>query len=78
MSRPSVIPLGSWPRRMTASLAAAYCGEPTVEAFMKRVGSEYPYPRVDEGKRKLWLKDDLDYAILPRDVVPVRDVVEDL
>jgi len=33
MRRPSVIPMGSWPRRMPAELAAGYCGEATVEAF---------------------------------------------
>jgi hypothetical protein len=32
MSRPAIIPAGSWPRRMCAQLAAAYCWEPTVEA----------------------------------------------
>jgi hypothetical protein len=46
MSRPAVIPSGSWPRRMTAELAAGYCGEASVEAFLARVGKEYPKPRV--------------------------------
>ena len=62
-ARPSVIPAGSWPRRMPAAFAAGYCGEPSVEAFLKRVGSEYPQPRVDDGRRRLWLRDDLDRAI---------------
>lgn len=78
MSRPAVIPSGSWPRRMCAELAAAYCGEPTVEAFMARVGKEYPRPRVHEGRRQLWLRDDLDKAILPDDLRRDRDVAEDL
>jgi hypothetical protein len=78
MSRPAVIPSGSWPRRMTAELAAGYCGESTVEAFMRRVGHEYPWPRVSAGRRKLWLRDDLDQAILPADLQRVRDVAEDL
>lgn len=30
---------------------------------MGRVGTEYPQPRVNEGRRKLWLRDDLDRAI---------------
>jgi hypothetical protein len=55
MRRTAIIPLGSWPRRMPVELAAAYCGETTVEAFIKRVGSEYPEPRVSEGWRRLWL-----------------------
>jgi hypothetical protein len=78
MSRHSVIPQGSWPRRMSAELAAGYGGEDTVEAFIKRVGTEYPQPRVNDGRRKLWLRDDLDQAILPPDLVGVRDLAEDL
>ena len=59
------IPHGSWPRRMRADLAAGYCGETTVEGFLKRIGKEYPVPRVVEGRRRLWLIDDLDAAIAP-------------
>jgi hypothetical protein len=76
MPRPAIIPTGSWPRRMPAAIAAGYCGEPTVEAFLKRVGSEYPQPRIKDGRRKLWLRDDLDRAIAP-DTVP-GDLAEDL
>ena len=61
---------------MSSAMAAAYCGELTVEAFLKRVGSEYPRPRVKEGRRQLWLRDDLDRAIVP-DLVP-GDLAEDL
>jgi hypothetical protein len=78
MSRPAFIPAGSWPRRMGAELAAAYCGELSVDAFIKRVGTEYPEPRVCEGRRRLWLKDDLDLAILPPELSRVADVAEDL
>lgn len=78
MNRPATIPQGSWPRRMCAELAAAYCGERTVEAFMDRVGSDYPQPRVNEGRRRLWLRDDLDIAILPPDLAGVADVAADL
>jgi hypothetical protein len=63
--RPVAIPVGSWPRRMPADLAAGYVGENTIEAFLKRVGKEYPQPRVKEGRRQLWLIDDLDQAISP-------------
>jgi len=77
-SRPAVIPSGSWPPRMRADLAAAYCGESTVGAFLKRVGTDYPEPRVAEGNRKLWLRADLDAAILPDDLRRVQDVAEDL
>jgi hypothetical protein len=78
MTRPTIIPAGSWPRRMGAELAAAYCGESTVDAFIKRVGREYPLPRVNEGRRRLWLKDDLDQAILPPELAVPRDLAEDL
>lgn len=76
MNRPAVIPVGSWPRRMPASLAAGYCGEPSIEAFLERVGSEYPAPRVNEGRRKLWLRDDLDRAIGVSVDLDVEDAAE--
>jgi hypothetical protein len=78
MSRPALVPAGSWPRRMSADFAAGYVGEPSVEAFLKRVGREYPNPRIAEGRRRLWLRDDLDKAILPSELSSVADVAEDL
>jgi hypothetical protein len=63
---------------MPADLAAGYCGEPSVEAFLARVGKEYPYPIIDQGRRRLWLRDHLDQAILPPDLIRERDVAEDL
>lgn len=76
MSKPATIPNGSWPRRMAAELAAGYCGEKTAEDFLKRVGKDYPLPRVAEGRRRLWLRDDLDRAIAPGLVH--GDLAEDL
>jgi hypothetical protein len=63
---------------MAAVIAAAYVGESTVEAFLKRVGTEYPNPRIKEGRRQLWLRDDLDQAILPPELNRTVDVAEDL
>ena len=63
---------------MPAAIAAGYCGELTVEAFLKRVGTEYPQPRVKEGRRQLWLRDDLDAAILPPELVLATDIAMDL
>jgi hypothetical protein len=63
---------------MCAAVAAGYCGEDSIEAFIKRVGTEYPQPRVNDGRRKLWLRDDLDQAILPPELAVVRDLAEDL
>lgn len=57
-------------------MAAGYCGERSVTEFLRRVGTDYPMPRVAEGRRKLWLKDDLDMAIAPN--VVANDVAEDL
>ena len=37
MSRPSLIPAGSWPLEMRAETAAAYCDEPSVDAFLLKV-----------------------------------------
>ena len=61
---------------MPADLAAGYCGESNVEDFLKRVGRDYPQPRIAEGRRRLWLRDDLDAAIAPG-LVP-NDLAEDL
>jgi hypothetical protein len=74
--RPSSIPTGAWPRRMPADLAAGYVGEKTVGDFLKRVGKEYPHPRVAEGRRQLWLIDDLDKKIAPEHALD--DLAEDL
>ena len=63
---------------MGAGLAAGYVGESSVEAFLSRVGRDYPNPRIAEGRRRLWLRDDLDAAILPPELARVADVVEDL
>ena len=48
---------------MTAAARADYC-------------RDYPHPRVVEGRRRLWLRDDLDAAIAPG-VMP-NDLAEDL
>ena len=41
-------------------------------------GSDYPEARVKRGPQKLWLKDDLDQAILPPELASPRDLAEDL
>jgi hypothetical protein len=75
---PIADPVGLLAATMCAELAAGYCGEPSVEAFIARVGNEYPHPRINEGRRRLWLRDDLDKAILPSDLAGERDAAEDL
>jgi hypothetical protein len=77
--RPPIIPTGSWPRRMGPDLAAGYVGENSVDGFLRRVRKgEYPKPQIAEGRRLLWLRDDLDAAILPLELSPTRDVAADL
>jgi hypothetical protein len=61
---------------MSAAMAAGYCGETSVEDFLKRVGKDYPLPRVAEGRRRLWLIDDLDAAIAQ--TLVQNDLAEDL
>ena len=33
---------GVWPEQMQADMAAAFCDEPSVEAFRRKCGSVYP------------------------------------
>lgn len=67
MTKPAVIPPGCWPARMPPEIAAGYVGERSAETFLRLVGKEYPLPTVDKGtgkgRRRLWLKEDLDRAL---------------
>lgn len=72
---PPLVPYGAWPARMGAGLAAGYVGERSVQTFLSRVGSEYPAPIIEQGRRKLWLKRDLDQAI--GNTTEIRDMIED-
>lgn len=67
MAKPAVIPVGCWPARMPPEIAAGYVGERSAEAFLRLVGKEYPLPAIDrgigKGRRRLWLKEDLDRAL---------------
>lgn len=64
MTRRAFIPSGCWPARMPPEIAAGYVGERSTDAFLRLVGKEYPRPSVDtgsgKGRRRLWLKMDLD------------------
>lgn len=62
--RPATPPPDTWPPRMNADMAAAYCGEKHVEDFLQRVGATYPQPRwVESARRKFWYRPDLDKAL---------------
>ncbi|MGJ4893731.1 hypothetical protein ACQR2B_06835 [Bradyrhizobium oligotrophicum] len=76
MSRPIAYPSGSWPPRMPADLAAAYCGEASVDVFLRQVkAGSYPQPVVKQGRRQIWAKADLDRAIQP---TPDQDIAADV
>jgi len=49
---------------MTASIAAAYLGEPSPQAFRRRAGKIYPRGIVIRGRRgEVWLREELDKTI---------------
>lgn len=78
MSRPTHTPGETWPRLMRAATAAAYVDEPSVESFLRAVGSAYPKPLNISGKGKRWLREDLDRAIdrLSGRVAHVQDAAD--
>ena len=67
MSRAVAIPHGSWPLEMRAETAAAYCDEPSVEAFLSKVARGiYPPPARTKGSLPKWHRTKLDAAIARR------------
>ena len=63
MARQVACPPGSWPREMTAPVAAAYCCEPSVDAFLAKVPKIYPEPIKTPGVQPKWHRGKLDQAI---------------
>jgi hypothetical protein len=64
MSRPVAIPFGSRPIEMRAETAAAYCDEPSVQAFLAKVSKGlYPQPIRSKGSLPKWHRHKLDAAI---------------
>jgi hypothetical protein len=58
---------GSWPEEMRAETAAAYCDEPSVEAFLSKVKlGIYPKPCTQHGILPKWHRAKLDEAIALR------------
>ena len=67
MARPVAPPLGSWPLEMRAETAAAYCDEPSVEAFLAKVARGiYPQPARAKGSLPKWHRAKLDHDIARR------------
>lgn len=67
MARPTTIPPGSWPQEMRAETAAAYCDEPSVEAFRSKVHrGTYCEPTQEKGCLPKWHRWKLDRDIARR------------
>ena len=67
MTRPVAIPTGSWPLEMRAERAAAYCDEPSVEAFLAKVSRGiYSAPVKAKGSMAKWHRAKLERDIAKR------------
>lgn len=67
MARPVAFPHGAWPLEMRAETAAAYCDEPSVEAFLGKVGRGlYSQPTREKGCLPKWHRLKLDQDIARR------------
>ena len=82
-SRPTAIPVGAWPLEMRAETAAAYCDEPSVDAFLSKVGRGIYSPPVRvKGCLPKWHRSKLDRDIARRhglrfeNVAMTEDVTE--
>jgi len=75
MARPAIIPAGSWPLEMRAESAAAYCDEPSVEAFLSKVNrGMYSQPARQKGCLPKWHRWKLDRDIARRHGLRFDDV----
>lgn len=74
MSRAVAIPHGAWPLEMRAETAAAYCDEPSVEAFLKKVPSVYSAPTRVKGCLPKWHRLKLDRDIARRHGIQIGDL----
>lgn len=67
MGRPVSYPPGAWPLEMRAETAAAFCDEPSVEAFLKKVSrGVYCQPRSERGSLPKWHRLKLEETIARR------------
>ncbi|MGY4472855.1 hypothetical protein [Bradyrhizobium sp. USDA 3364] len=79
--RPAEISQGAWPLEMRAATAAAYCDEPSVEAFLAKVQLGI-YPPASSRQAKCspkWHRAKLDQVIANRHGLAIAgaDIVED-
>jgi hypothetical protein len=66
MTRSVAMPHGAWPLEMRAETAAAFCDEPSVEAFLKKVPSVYSEPNRTKGSLPKWHRSKLERDIARR------------
>jgi hypothetical protein len=67
MARNVATPLGSWPLEMRVDTAAAYCDEPSVDAFLTKVArGVYPQPARAKGCLPKWHRAKLDQYVARR------------
>jgi len=67
MTRQAAYPLGAWPLEMRAETAAAYCDEPSTEAFLAKVSrGVYSQPARVKGSLPKWHRAKLDCDIARR------------
>jgi hypothetical protein len=83
MARP-VAPFPNWPLEMRAETAAAYCDEPSVEAFRAKVArGVYSQPARAKGLQDKWHRAKLDRDVARRhglrsDGPPLAENITDL
>lgn len=79
MARQVSYPPGTWPLEMRAATAAAYCDEPSVEAFLAKVEKGiYSQPARQAGCSAKWHRAKLDRDIARRHNIEDLNVVEDV
>jgi hypothetical protein len=81
MARTVNCPSGAWPTEMRAGTAAAYCDEPSVDAFLAKVDRGiYSQPVRQKGCLPKWHRGKLDRDIARRHSVTLQgpDLVEDV
>jgi hypothetical protein len=75
MIRQVIFPPGSWPLEMRSQTAAAYCDEPSVDAFLAKVERNvYSAPIREKGCLPKWHRWKLDRDIARRHGLPFDDV----
>jgi hypothetical protein len=79
MVRAAAYPPGAWPLEMRAETAAAYCDEPSVEAFLSKVERGiYSQPARQHGCLPKWHRAKLDRDIARRHNIDSPNLIEDV